>query len=121
MDILFLLSLFAIKHWLFDFVWQTAEEIKHKGTYLDYRGMVHSIKHGIATFVIVKIAGLHFAEAGMIGGLDFLVHYHIDWAKMNINRIKGWGPTTHEQFWWLTGFDQFLHQITYLLLIWLVV
>ena len=114
MDILLLLSLFAVKHWLFDFVWQTAEEIKHKGTYLDYRGMVHSIKHGIATFVIVKIAGLHFAEAGMIGGLDFLVHYHIDWTKMRLSN----GLTTSEHVFWVwLGLDQLLHTLTYILIV----
>ena len=114
MDILFLLSLFAIKHWLFDFVWQTAEEIKHKGTYLDYRGMVHSIKHGIATFVIVKIAGLQFAESWIIGGLDFIVHYHIDWAKMRLS--QGLNTTDHA-FWVWLGLDQLLHTLTYILIV----
>jgi len=56
----------------------------------------------------------------MIGGvliLDFVAHYHVDWAKMNINRAMGWGATTHNEFWWLTGLDQWLHQMTYLCLV----
>lgn len=111
MDILLLLSLFAVKHWLIDFVFQTAEEIKHKGTYLDYRGMMHSIKHGISTFILVKVAGLDVAEAGMISSLDFLVHYHIDWAKM---RLSNGLATTDHAFWVWLGLDQLLHTLTYL-------
>ena len=49
-----------------------------------------------------------------LGVADFLLHYHIDWAKMNLNKKLGYGPTTHEQFWWLLGLDQLLHALTYL-------
>ena len=50
----------------------------------------------------------------LVGLADAVLHYHIDWAKMNINKKMGWGPTTHEEFWWLTGLDQFLHALTYI-------
>jgi hypothetical protein len=33
---------------------------------------------------------------------------------MNLNKKLGWGPTTHEQFWWLLGLDQLLHALTYI-------
>jgi hypothetical protein len=111
MDILILLALFAVKHWLIDFVWQTPEEIKHKGTYLDYRGITHSIKHGIATFIIVKFAGSHYVEAGIIASFDFLVHYHIDWAKMKLSyRLT----VADRAFWVWLGLDQMLHTLTYI-------
>lgn len=111
MDILILLSLFAIKHWLIDFVFQSQEEIKHKGTYLDYRGITHSIKHGVATFAIVKITGLPVAESFMLGSLDFLIHYHIDWAKMKLSQGLA---VANRAFWVWLGLDQMLHTLTYL-------
>ena len=49
-----------------------------------------------------------------IAFVDALIHYHVDWAKMNLNSRLGWGPNTHEQFWWLLGLDQYLHYITYI-------
>ena len=55
------------------------------------------------------------------GLIDMFIHYHIDWAKMNLNAKLGWGPTTHEQFWWLLGLDQFLHSLTYIGIVALVV
>lgn len=56
----------------------------------------------------------------MIACIDGMIHYHIDWAKMNLNAKMGWGPTTHEQFWALLGFDQYLHALTYLGIVWWV-
>lgn len=45
--------------------------------------------------------------------VEFVVHYHVDWAKMNINRVMGWKADTHNEFWLLLGFDQLLHYLTY--------
>lgn len=55
-----------------------------------------------------------------LGLIDFVIHYHIDWAKMNLNAKMGWGANTHEEFWWLLGLDQFLHALTYVGLVYLV-
>jgi hypothetical protein len=35
---------------------------------------------------------------------------------MNLNRHWGLRPDNSEQFWWLLGFDQYLHYLTYLLI-----
>jgi hypothetical protein len=48
---------------------------------------------------------------------DTVIHYHIDWAKMKLNRWFGWAPNTHEQFWWLLGLDQYLHAVTYVIFV----
>jgi hypothetical protein len=52
--------------------------------------------------------------------MDAFLHYHIDWAKMNINKQCGWKADTHEEFWWLLGVDQLLHALTYIGLVALV-
>ena len=46
------LALLFIKHWYIDFVIQTDEEVKHKGIYGNWTGIVHSLKHGLATLII---------------------------------------------------------------------
>ena len=99
-----------------DWCWQPPYEWKNKGTYGHLGGVQHAAKNAIGTALcFLPFVGLGLVIVVMI--LDFIVHYHLDWAKMNINRIKGWGPLTHEEFWMLTGFDQFLHQITYVALV----
>ena len=113
------LLLLQIKHWYVDFVMQTPEMVAGKGIYANPKGVLHSAQHGIATLIILALF-IPLPLAAALALFDFVTHYHIDWAKMNLNKRLGWGPTTHEQFWWLLGLDQFLHALTYIGLIYLV-
>lgn len=126
MTLLFLLffSLFT-KHFIVDFPLQGPYQYKNKGTYGHPGGILHSAFHGITTFLIFVIAALCISVnpviAAYLAFADFFIHYHIDWAKMSLNKKLGWGPTTHEQFWWLLGVDQYLHTLTYLGLVWIFI
>ena len=111
MELLYLLTLFVIKHFIIDFVWQTPEEVEHKGTYLDWRGVKHSVKHGLGTMGILWAAGAGIDFGYLYGALDFVIHYHIDWIKMNATQHLT--PSDH-QFWVWLGFDQALHYLTYI-------
>lgn len=119
MNTIILLSLLQIKHLLIDWCWQPEYEWKNKGTYGHFGGIRHAGKNAIGTMVCFIPFAL-WQCLPIIFIIDFLIHYNIDWMKMNINRIMKWGPLTHPQFWWLTGLDQFLHQICYLFLVWYV-
>lgn len=55
-----------------------------------------------------------------LGLIDAVIHYHVDWAKMNVNAKYGWKPDTHPEFWYLLGLDQFAHAVTYIGLVYLV-
>lgn len=112
---LLLLFLFQLKHFIVDFPLQGPYHYKNKGTYGHPGGIEHAGFHAIATMMFLPFfAG--FEVALWLSVFEFLFHYHLDWAKMRINAIKGWGPTTHEQFWWLLGADQALHQSSYLVI-----
>lgn len=108
---LIVLVLLQIKHWYIDFVNQSEEEVKHKGIYLDWRGMKHSVKQGLGTFVVFFLVGA--PAAFILGILDAVLHYHIDWCKMNY----GNRDITTPQFWNHLGLDQMAHQLSYLLFI----
>lgn len=114
MDILLLLVLLQLKHFIVDFVWQTPEEIEHKGTYLDYRGVGHSIKHGLGTLIVLWALGASFEISWLYGALDFIIHYHIDWFKMNVSRNL---TPADRAFWIWLGFDQALHHLTYIMIV----
>ena len=51
------LALLFIKHYYIDFVNQDDEEVRHKGIYLDWRGVKHSIKQGLGTVIVFSIMG----------------------------------------------------------------
>lgn len=119
-NILIVMALLQCKHLIVDWCWQPEFEWKNKGIYGHFGGIRHAMKNAIGTmlcFAIVIPSAL-WIQLPLIFAVDYVIHYHIDFGKMNINRITGWGPLTHPQFWWLTGFDKFLHQATYLGLIW---
>jgi hypothetical protein len=114
-----LLAVLFVKHWYIDFVNQSNEEVQGKGIYGNAHGLMHSIKHGVATFLIFWYV-LNWQAAVILGFIDFVTHYHIDWAKININ--KRWNYTVENpKFWAWLGADQLAHSITYLFIVWLAV
>lgn len=114
---LFVLALLFVKHWYVDFVNQTAAEVESKGQYLSPQGIWHSAKQGIGTWIAFLLAGTSLFGAVLLALADFLLHYHIDWVKMNY----GNRDITTSQFWNHLGLDQLVHSLTYLALVYLAV
>jgi hypothetical protein len=117
-QLLLLLALLQFKHWYVDFVDQTTEEIASKGIYGDQLGLNHSAKHAIGTMLcVLAITGIDYVTlAGVVAFVDFVLHYHIDYAKIQY----GNGDIRTKQFWAHMGADQMAHQLTYLFIIWMV-
>ncbi len=115
---LLIVFLLFTKHFIVDFPLQVRYHYTNKGTYGHLGGICHAGMHAIGTgltffFFVSPTLALTLAL------IDGIFHYHIDWAKMNLNKNLGWGPLTHEQFWWLLGLDQYVHALTYIGLIWI--
>ena len=119
-DIFILLGLLFVKHWYVDFVNQSMEEVASKGNYCEWQGIKHSLKQGIGTFLVFALTDVSFMDAWLFGLIDFVLHYHIDWSKININRKKNY-TIEMPQFWYWLGLDQLAHSITYLFLVWLAI
>jgi hypothetical protein len=119
-SIFILLALLFIKHWYVDFVNQSMEEVNGKGIYGNAHGVMHSIKHGVATMFIFWAFVGDFNYAVIISIIDFVLHYHIDWAKININKKYNYTPE-NPMFWTWLGADQLAHSLTYVGLVWLAV
>jgi hypothetical protein len=111
-----LLALFGIKHFIADFVLQFPYMLSQKGIYGAEGGIHHALIHAVLTWVI--LFGL-IGSAAVFGALfDMLAHYHIDWAKQQLN--KGLTPADRK-FWIWLGLDQALHYLTYVAIIgWIV-
>jgi hypothetical protein len=115
--ILTLLALLFLKHYLVDFVFQTQQEIDNKGIYLDWRGIKHSLKHAVGTMLIFAFTSVAWIGVLILGIMDFVLHYHIDYVKMNY----GTRDVATKRFWNELGADQLAHYLTYLLLIWMTI
>ena len=118
MDSVFeLLALLYIKHWYVDFVNQSMEEVNGKGIYGNWQGVKHSVKHGIATVIVLLIASVNWPSAVILGIVDFITHYHIDWTKINYGNRDINSPA----FWNHLGLDQMAHNFVYLFIVWALV
>lgn len=106
------------KHLLVDFLTQTPYQYRNKGIYGHPGGIIHASLHGIVTWgVMAYVLGpTHLLAVTIIALAEAVTHYHIDWAKVNITKRNGWTCDKHEQFWKLLGLDQYLHSVTYIVI-----
>jgi hypothetical protein len=112
--LLITLVLLQLKHFLADFVWQTDKMIEEKGIYGARPGINHSLMHALGTFL--AFLWIHPIIAVATAIIDFILHYHIDWAKIQINKRCQYTPKD-SKFWYWLGADQMLHQYTYIVLV----
>jgi len=120
--IIVLLALFGIKHFLCDFLWQTPRMLREKSIYGKIGGIQHAGVHALGTIMVLVLVfpwglGNHIF-AIILGTLDGILHYHIDWIKQQLNR----GITAADRMFWVwLGADQCLHYLTYILIIAIIV
>lgn len=112
-NFLWILFWLQLKHFIVDFPLQGPYQYKNKGTWLHPGGFLHSGLHFIATACIL-VSFLDLKLGLFIALIEGILHYLIDYSKMNLNKKLNLTPTNSEQFWWLLGFDQWLHQLTYI-------
>ena len=111
-DTVWLMLFLFTKHFIIDFLLQAKYQWSNKGTYGHPGGILHAGLHGIGTLVSIVWYAPNMAV--QLASIDMLIHYHIDWLKMNLNDWFMWRADTHKEFWILLGIDQYLHALTYI-------
>ena len=117
MEIIILSLMLQIKHYWADFCIQTYAQTVRKGIYRDPVGISHSIDHVVLTLIVLLAFSFYYplsATMILIVALgEGLLHYHIDWFKVRY----GCKDITRSAFWNQFGLDQLAHQLTYLIMI----
>jgi hypothetical protein len=111
--VLTVLLVLEIKHFIFDYPLQTGYQLRNKVTYGHAGGLLHAGLHVLGTSAIFLLVrpSIWVILSILVG--EFLVHYHLDWAKGQLTKRSG--ATTHDAiYWWGIGLDQMLHHLTYL-------
>lgn len=106
-------TVLQVKHFICDYPLQTLYQLQNKGTYGHPGGIIHSGLHGLFTLLafLVVPPTLLLGAAIVVG--EFIIHYHVDWAKSQINEHFHLQPNQRE-FWWMIGADQLAHHLTYI-------
>jgi len=124
LNTLFLLMIaFSVKHFICDFPLQATPYIyENKGTLLHWGGWIHAAWHATFTMLVITtfVPSLPHHLVPLLGLGEGLIHYVIDYAKVNINKHFNLKPNNSEAFWILLGFDQLLHGLTYIGILWVV-
>lgn len=110
---------FQIKHFICDFVLQTSYQYKNKGFYGHLGGIIHAGLHVIGSIPALWLLTHNLETIGILLLVEFLIHYHMDWLKVRTDRIYALSDR-QQAYWVLFGFDQFVHQLTYLGMIYAV-
>ncbi|WP_294607765.1 DUF3307 domain-containing protein [Roseovarius sp.] len=115
-EMIAVLILFQIKHFIGDYLWQTDWMLANKGRYGHPGGLVHAGVHGALTLPILIWAGVAIGTALLLALAEATVHYHIDWAKARAVRRRDL-DVSQTAFWHFLGLDQGAHQLTYIALL----
>lgn len=105
--------LFQLKHFAADFVLQPYSMVLRKGDYLHPAGLAHAGIHAVGSIpaLMTMVRAPEFIAALIAG--EFLIHYHTDWLKAQIDRRFNLSATS-TPYWVIFGADQLIHQMTYL-------
>lgn len=114
-----LLCLFLLKHLVIDFfvqnrfpyMWMNKHRIFHPG------GWLHAGSHGVGTLLMFWMIDFPFGIGFLLSLFETVTHFSIDCAKMRIGSYFGWKANTSPYFWDLLGLDQFLHHLTYMVMV----
>jgi hypothetical protein len=107
-------AVLMLKHAVADFYLQTPYQYLNKGRYGHPGGFLHAGIHiALTPFVYLVLVPGSLLIAAAIALGEFVLHYHIDWAKEQITHANGLTPQ-NRGFWCLLGTDQLLHGLTYL-------
>lgn len=120
------LFLFQLKHLFIDFFIQNRAPYlwmnKHK--FFHPAGWLHAGSHAVGSFMILGGLGPPVVGGGpwlqavlILCGAELIIHFLIDLVKMRICIWRKWKCNTSPKFWDLLGIDQFLHQVTYLVMV----
>ncbi len=116
---LILLVLLEIKHLFADYFLQTPQMLANRGQYLHAGRAMHCTVHVVGSAIALGLFGVPAGLLALVLVAEWLVHYHIDFGKGAWSNRSGHGPS-HASYWRAFGVDQFLHQLTYVAMVWAV-
>ncbi len=118
-DILLVLVTLAVleaKHYVIDYTLQSGYQYRNKGTYGHPGGIIHSGLQALGTVLAFFILTPPFWVGVAIVVVEFIIHYHTDWGKEQLNKRLNVERGT-SLYWVLFGGDQLIHHLTYIVIV----
>jgi hypothetical protein len=108
-----------LKHYIADYFLQPGWMLAGKGDFRQPGGYAHAGIHAVLSAVVLLAAGTPLTTLALLVLAEFVVHYLLDYSKIHYS--KGVHvDTLPRRFWILHGVDQITHQLTYAVMIYVV-
>lgn len=117
-----LISLLAC-HFLADYCLTTPQMIEAKASGKHLQHIVfHAAIHAVLMGTVLLILGTPLALAAAMTALELVTHFAIDYGKGLLGRkFHTCGDNTNKAFWVLYGFDQLLHLLVIVAIVYFAV
>ncbi len=112
-----LLCLLQIKHMFADYYLQTPKMLSGRSTYVHIGRAQHAAVHVVGSASIFWAFRAPWEFILIISALEWIVHFHIDFAKAFYTDKKKLQPN-QAAFWRAAGLDQCMHNLTYIAMAW---
>ena len=114
-----LLVVFQIKHFLADFPLQFPYMLRKFRPGWDFvlPLTMHCLVHSALTLLIVLCLDWHLWWLAL---LDFVTHFIMDRIKSGPRYLGRFKDSTTTVYWVSFGFDQMVHHLTHMLIVWLI-
>ena len=110
-----IMTVLIIKHYLADYVFNNTPSNKH--IYGSAGSLNHLVIHMLfCILALIFLIPIHLALLATV--FDGFMHYHVDWQKTKyIYKRKGLSDKFRRA---ITGMDQLIHMLTYVVIAWAV-
>lgn len=116
-NVLVLICLLQIKHMFADYFLQTKRMLSGRGEYFHMGRAQHAGVHSVLSLLVLLVIGAPIPFVLALVLAEWVVHFHIDWGKGRYTEIQNYDHL-HAGYWRAYGFDQTLHQLTYVVMAW---
>lgn len=120
MNIWTLLIIYQLKHFLADYLFQNKYMLGKARAGWDFMAplLAHVSVHGLFTFFIALYVSGALSTAVGLGLLDLVIHFAMDRVKAGPRYLGRFKDMFKSPFWWSLGFDQMIHHLTHIFIIW---
>lgn len=115
---LFVLAGLQAKHFIADYLLQPRWMIAGKASFASPGGYAHVAIHALGSILILGLASVSVPVIAISVVAEAAAHYLIDYGKARWS-LKHPSDPTRKSYWAAHGADQFLHQLTYALMLFL--
>lgn len=115
-----LLVIYQLKHFIADFLLQHNYMLKKIRPGWDFilPLSLHCLVHAVLT---LGVCLFYKPELWWLAIVDFCTHFFLDRVRSGPRYLGRYNDVNQTIFWWILGFDQLLHHLTHLWIVWMIV